>query len=386
MKAIVAAIVVGAVSILLSPCCSNSAKSVAPAAATQAQEISHVKDSANSVDYLVVYGEQLHDAAASFAAYRKSNSCSTAIVGYATVASAFPATATNRPLRGLFNYIDTSWSRAPKHVLLLGDAGWQGVPFADTSVLGDSTFSDAGTDSLLTFSVGRIPASTNDQALAVLDKIKNFEAALPNKVRFIVDNPIQPDPLLYMFVETFHDISSLINGTSFSQDSFLARDYGNDSTMWTASQSDQARTALFQFLDAGNSYVSYLGYGNNAHLSYRGLMNYADINSLTATNVYVMCGSFVTNLFRDTVIARGLLFKENGGAVAVIGNSWYQYVNDEARFQSGFFSGLTQGRCATLGDLFKASALNSAVITVPSSGFPNKTKLLFGDPAMVIHR
>jgi hypothetical protein len=362
--------------------CSNPGKSVAPAV-PQAQEVSNVKVATNSVDYLVVYGDQLHDAAASFAAYRKSSSRSTAIVAYGAVASAFPSTASNRPMRGFFNYVNTSWTHAPKQVLLLGDAGVHGIPFADTLVFSDSsyqdsgTYSDAGTDSLLTFSIGRIPCSTNDQALAVLDKIKNFEAALPNKVRFIVDNPITPDPLTGSFLDAFHAISPLINGTLYSQDSFMVRKFGNDTTMWTDSESHQAKTTLFQFLNSGNGYVSYIGYSAASHLSYRDLLNVSDMASLSAINAYVLSSSFAADVTRDTLLARSMLLQQDGGAVAVIGNSYYQYVTDEERFQSGFFSGLTQGKYATLGDLFKAAVQNNIA---------NKTKLLLGDPAMKIRR
>jgi hypothetical protein len=364
--------------------CSNSGKSVAPSV-PQAQEISSVKDSANSVDYLVVYGEGLHDAAASFVAYRKSISYSAAIVAYSTVASAFPATTGNRPIRCFFNYINSSWAHAPKQVLLLGDAGMHGIPFADTLVFGDTTnsdsgtYSDGGTDSLLKFSVGRIPCATNEQALVVLDKIKKFEANLPNNIRFVVDNSNLTDPLNDMFPSSFHTISALINGTPFSQDSFMVRDFGRDSIVWTDSESNQAKTALFQFLNYGNCFVSYLGHANNAHFSQHDIVNSSDVGSLSAISTFVVCGSFVTDITRDTLLAGEMLLKQNGGAAAVIGNSYYQYMTDEELFQSNFFSGLTQKKYSALGDLFKASAQNSNSIT-------NKTKMLLGDPGMMISR
>jgi hypothetical protein len=377
MKAVVVAVAICCASILYMPGCVNPGKTVAPSVPV-AQEITQVKEPANSVDYLVVYGDQLHDAAASFAAYRKSSSCSTAIVGYNIVASAFPATTSDRPLRSFLNYIDTSWGRVPKHVLILGSAGVHGVPAADTLIEGwDSTCSDGGTDSLLTFSIGRIPCATNGQALAVLDKIKKFESALPNKIKFVVDNSTGSDPLQNAFPDAFHFISPMINGTSFSQDSFIVGDFGSDTMIWTTSESSQAKTALFQFLNSGNGYISYWGHGNNARLSDRNLLNSSDVVSLSAINVYVLCGSFITDFTRDTLLAGALLFRQNSGAVAVIGNSYYQYLSDEEKFQTEMLSRLTQGKYTELGTLFKASAQNR---------ISNKTKMLLGDPAMVIRR
>jgi hypothetical protein len=358
--------------------CSNPAN--IETAVPHASEIAQPAASSNAADYLVVYGDRLHDAAASFAAYRNTPSCSSAIVSYASISAAFPGSTGAQALRAFLLSAKSSWHRAPRFILILGDGKTGGVPVPDTAAsrLSDSYFADADSNADPEYSVGRIPAATNEEALVVLDKIRRFESLSRPNISFIVDDSLPLSvPLTGLFMASFHSILSNASLIPGPVDSFKISNTCLDPvTMYPMANAAQ-KDSLTRFLNRNAGYVSYLGYANHAQLSNTAILTASSTAPLTSVTMDIVCGSGIADFTKDTSLADALLFMKSGGAAAIIGNAGDQYEQEEEQFQTMFFIRLTGGGYATIGELF-----NSIQRTNKDTAPANRSKILLGDPAM----
>ena len=239
-------------------------------------ELGNLKDSANTVDYLVVCADPLVSSAQAFCDYRKTRLEAgldlAALVRLLSINKAFPGS--DSALKDFLRFIWSAWSRPPQYVLLLGadkvngDPG-QGIPTGDTSenasVASDNCFTDANNDSNPEYCLGRIPAQTNAEAITVLDKIRNYEEQSSIKrIALAADDHCQwqaPDgaDALLSFETVMRQISAVLDTGFFQVDSFKLADYVQNCN-WNDSLSGLARADFYSFLNKGAAFFCFIGH------------------------------------------------------------------------------------------------------------------------------
>jgi len=143
----------------------------------------------DSVNYVIVYDDSLDQAAGQIAEYRESTGFRTA---KHSVSDVLPDIVTVYDLVGVINSLlaivkDGLDDDAPVYLLLLGDVPSgpyelnghiPAVPCNNIigGCLTDNDYGDLDGDNVPDVAVGRIPASTNEQALEYLDKLKRHES------------------------------------------------------------------------------------------------------------------------------------------------------------------------------------------------------------------
>lgn len=368
--------------------CSNNNVVEPPLHQNATVEITNLNDTSNTVDYLVICNDSLHSSADSYCLYRKTSRQtgidSAAFVRWSTIKDQFGSSDVSA-LKSFLLYAFKSWKRSPTYVLLLGGdttKNGQCVPVIDTliSLASDNYFSDPNGDGTLDYNLGRIPVENNIQALAVLEKIKTYEAQSNNQVAFIIDDTCQgdaPDIIGEHFYQMFLQTAQLINSSGLKIDSLVLSQYGLGCN-WDNSKTSKARTDLFSLLNKTNGFVNLIGHtGENIFTDEKVLVS-SDTSVLTTNHVYVM-GSNTGNFSKDC-LSKSLLLKENSGAVAVVANSGMTYLNDESDFHKYFYTFLSQKKYSTIGKLFNATNQEF----VKKNGMLTGMKILLGDPAMKI--
>lgn len=347
-------------------------------------EISNPTNSNNTVDYLVICNDSLYNSSLAFCQYRKlhktSHIDSIAIVKWSTIQNAFDST-NYIALKSFLAYTLKSWHKSPQYVLLLGDntVDKHGIPVIDSTISNnsDNYYADANGDGFIDFSMGRIPAQTNAEAIGVLNKIENYEQNIPTRIGFVVNDECQGQSVSPVsFESAFATIESSINSTGTSVDSFFLSSYSHENcTSWNDSLISLARSNLFTFLNKENGFVSLFGYSGTTQFTNQLILVPSDTGKITSNCIYFGT-AYITNYLPKNSLGKSLLLKNGSGAVAVIGG--FGNINLPAKLQQNFFSALLHKEYQTIGDLFAFSLI------VSNDFSDDNAQILLGDPTMII--
>jgi len=256
------------------------------------------------------------------------------------------------------------WKRAPKYVILLGDAtfdprNYLGIgafdyvptkllPTTEMKTAVDDWFSDFANNDLPQIAIGRLPARTLADAQLMIGRIVNRDTSNNTRVSFVVDGT---DAL---FDASAHSLASLV--TPGLQTTF-----------------DQAPVAA----DFESLLITYVGHGSNEFWA-AGSFTGAAASQLTNTKLPVFASLTCLNgYFHDVYqvsMAEALLLNPNGGAVAAWASSSLTEPEPQADMGREFFRQLFAG--ATLGD---ASMRAKAATTDRDV---RRSWILLGDPSM----
>ena len=285
-----------------------------------------------------------------------------------------------------------SWARpSPRYVLLLGDASYDPRNFAGSSPPSPLpalwtktsylwTASDPllaavnGEDGLPDLAIGRLPATTVEQAETLVAKLLAWEDSgqgLAGRAALVADNPDAAGD----FEQDVRDIAQSYLA-SRDPELLLLREHG-----------DALRPRVQEALDSGLSFLSYVGHGGAAVWASENVWNSWDAASLRAQSqqpllVTMNClnGYFVAPAFES--LAESLLKAEGRGAIAAFSPSGLSLDGPAHQYHRALMAELTSGRHARLGD-----AILAAQRTYAESGLmPELLSVyhLFGDPATVI--
>jgi hypothetical protein len=150
--------------------------------------------------------------------------------------------------------------------------------------------------------------------------------------------------------------------------------------------STQANTEIVNDLNNGSALVGYFGHGSVTQWGKDNLFTVKDVASLQngAKVPVVINMTCLTGLFthpRVQSLAETLLWKADGGAVAVLAPTSLTLSDDQSFLSKALVQAYLKDRTARLGDIFV-----QAQREVPTNGAGTqdvlRTFLLFGDPAL----
>jgi hypothetical protein len=363
----------------------NNPASAGPEGGEQpnARTITDLLDTNNATDYLVVAADPLTDAALRFADYHNTNTLDDvsdgAVVKFSSIAAQFPGRA-DSSLKTFLDYAYHSWKNVPLYVLLLGapelSDGSAGIPLADTSIYNnsDNYFSDIDGDRKPDYALGRIPAKSGSQAMAVLEKEKDFETAFPSCVLFVADDTLQVTGISpFKFEEMMEEIMAMIDTSRFGIDTFYLSFFNND-LVWSDPEKVLARDSLIKVLNRGGRFVSMAGHSSAEQFTDEKVFSIGDVQKLTSTNVFYFCGSNINDLSEPDCIGSALLLNDGAGACAVMAADGDDHLTSSEKCQKAFFSNLGKPEFESIGKLFLGS--RTAIFASYNS------VILLGDPAM----
>jgi hypothetical protein len=278
----------------------------------------------------------------------------------------------------------SAWKRAPRFVLLVGDAssdprnylGLGDFDFVPTKLIdtaqmetaSDDWFADFNNDGLPELAVGRLPARTLSESSTMARKIVDYaQLARPEEVLLVTDRNDG-----FNFEAASNDVRALIPSSVVVREVF--RSALDDAT---------AHSQVVQYMDRGPKIVNYIGHGSF------GLWRGSSLTSADAANLgngpnysFVMTMTCLNGQFQDPYadgLAESLIKAEQGGAVAVWASSALtepaaQALMNKEVMRQLFAGAGTTDPPVTLGEaVMRAKALSN-------DGDVRRTWILLGDP------
>jgi hypothetical protein len=357
-----------------------------------APEPSTLRALTNQADYVLIAPRAFLAAAQPLLERRQDQGLTARGVSFEEIASEFGH---GRPsaeaIKSFLAYAFHSWTRpSPRYVLLFGDSSYDPRNFTGTS--GPSplpalwartsylwTASDPqlaavnGEDALPDLAIGRLPATTVEQAEALVAKLMAWEDSgqgLSGPAALVADNP----DLAGDFEADVRDVAL----------SFLP---GRHRLLLLSELAGEMRSRIQDAMNGGLSHLNYVGHGGAAVWASENVWNSWDAPSLQAQSrqpllVTMNClnGYFVAPAYES--LAESLLKAEGRGAIASFSPSGLSLDGPAHQYHRALMAELTSGRHARLGD-----ALLAAQKAYADSGLmPELLSIyhLLGDPAMTI--
>jgi len=349
-----------------------------------------LRAASNRADYLLIAPRAFLAAVEPLVSRRESQGLAARAVALEDVAAEFGGgEASAEAVRAFVSYAFHSWSRpSPRYVLLVGDASYDprrfaaGSPPAPLPALWTRTsylwtVSDPliaavnGEDALPDLAIGRLPASSAEQASTLVAKLIDWEESgqgLSGRATLVADNPdIAGD-----FEADVRDVAqSFFRGRD--PQLLLLREHG-------AGLRAQVQAAL----DEGRGYLGYVGHGGSAVWASENVWNSWDAASLRAqprqpllVTLNCLNGYFVAPSFDS--LAESLVKAEGRGAIAAISPSGLSLDGPAHQYHRALAAELTSGRHERLGD----AVLAAQRVYAESGLMPELLSVyhLLGDPA-----
>jgi hypothetical protein len=347
----------------------------------------------NAADYLAIGPIDLLQPVQPLLDWRSSQGLKTLAVPVDAIYDQFSAGRVDpEAIRSFLQYATTNWSVKPKYVLLVGDASYDTLNVTTTpqanrvptflvqTVFGGETASDVGFaqldgDDKPDLALGRVPAREADQVRAFVAKTLTYEQSAPtgewrSRVLAVADGQ---EPAFQADAQRFLDQFS----TGF-QTTLVSPPAG----------STQANTEIVNDLNGGSALVGYFGHGSVTQWGKDNLFTVKDVATLqngdrlpVVINMTCLAGLFTHP--RVQSLAETLLWKADGGAVAVLAPTSLTLSNDQSFLSKALVQTYLKDRSARLGEVFL-----QAQRAVPTDGAGAqdvlRTFLLFGDPALQI--
>jgi len=354
-----------------------------------------LRSTQNQADYVLVAPRAFLDAAQPLLDRRQSQGLTTFAASLEEIASSFGGGEPSaKAIRDFLSFAYHQWRRpSPRYVLLLGDANHDPRRFNPVSQPSPMPFllqrtsyiwtaSDPalaavnGDDALPDLAIGRLPATTLEQAQTMVAKILDWEAQgqnLDGKAALVADNPDAAGD----FEADARDIES----------SFLA---GRDTTEVFLGQLPNRDVARAQILDAFNqglSLISYVGHGGGAVWAGENILNSSDPASLLAQprqpfmlTMNCLNGYFIAPFYES--LAEGFLKAPGKGTIGAFSPSGLSLDGPAHLYHRALMQEITGGQHQRLGDAILAAQKAYA----QTGAFPELLSVyhLFGDPAMKV--
>jgi hypothetical protein len=370
---------------------------------SQSFNVTNLKDTENTCDFLIVCKSLFQSTAESHAFYRDTNALdeisNPKIALLEDIYSQFPDSASSSAkLMTFLQYCNESWTTSPRFVLFVGEPSPKDsaeknyscptyyslynttpdtsyIPFDDSLCMIDYL--------LIRFeAIGRMPVRTVAEYNTILTKIIAFESRIDyntNSILSIYDDDLTgPDCFNLMSIMNFYGYSFEIesNKPSCYQSRVIQTiDYALDANNVKRFIED----SIVSSISKGTSLISYFGMGGGNKWSDEQIL-LADsiiLKNFNSNSSIFLSFTSRANCFnvRDSCLGTKLLINENGGAVVSIGASGQAYFNSLFDLQSSFWANISQ--CKSIGTaLYLSKTLNRQ----RANAFFN----LLGDPALCI--
>ncbi len=303
-------------------------------------------------------------------------------------------------IRAFLKYSILHWQPVPRFVLLVGDAsydpkGFMGISQANRlptffvqTIFGGETSSDLGFAELtgnnwtgdsvsninpaIQLAVGRIPAQNVSQVATMVRKILNYEKtpAQDWQQRILAVTDVQ-EPRFQEDADAFLEV---------------LKDHYEVELIYPETYPVEPNLTIQQRINQGNLLVVYFGHGSLKMWGKSRLLSTDDVSGLTNGDrlpimLHLTC---LTGLFTHPKIeslAESLLWRENGGAVAVLAPTSLTLPDNQSYLSLGLANALLANPGGTIGEILKQARAG-----MPRGGSGTQdvlnTFLLFGDPAM----
>jgi hypothetical protein len=354
---------------------------------------STLREASNQADYLVIAPRAFLEATTPLVERRRGQGLSSRAVAFEEIVSEFGnGQASGEAIKSFLSYAYHTWRRpSPRYVLLLGDATDDPRRFLSTSWLSPLpalftktsylwTASDPalgavnGADLLPDMAIGRLPATSREQAEALVSKVLAWEESgqgLAGTGVLVADTPDQGGD----FEADVEDIrSAFLAGRA--TETLRVRELGAGT-----------RPAILDAFDEGSSLMSYVGHGGTAVWSSSNVLSTWDAPSLLAQSrqpvlltLNCLNGYFVAPNF--DALPEALLKAEGRGVVAAVSPSGLSLDGPAHEYHRALMAELVSGGHERLGD-----AILAAQTTYAQTGLmPELLSVyhLLGDPAMRI--
>lgn len=247
--------------------------------------------------------------------------------------------------------------------------------------LEDNSGSNMGADKL-SIALGRIPATSRNDASQAVDKIIAYETASPNgtwknNVLFLADDQ---DSAIHM-IQSDAMWKCMLDASS-GQDAFYRKIY-TDQYELVSNVYTQARTEFYRALDEGIMWWNYIGHASPTSLTAESVVTYTDLNNLYLRHLPVVYAATCDFMRWDsgTVSGAEILFRNtDGGVIGAISATRPVYISENGPLSESFGREITQrdetGLLRPLGEIYRRAknAINSNT---------NKLRyVMLGDPAM----
>jgi hypothetical protein len=355
---------------------------------------STLRSASNRADYLLIAPEGFLAAAEPLLVHRASQGLAVKAVSLEEVGREFGhGTASGEAIRSFVSHAYHGWAKpSPRYLVLLGDATYDprflaastAQPSPLPALWGKTTWLWTATDPVLgavngedevpDLAVGRIPATTVEQAEALVGKLLAWEGSgqgLEGKALLVADNPdVAGD-----FEWDVEDIRASFLGDRETE-VLKVGELGADT-----------REAVRAGLDGGLGLLSYVGHGGSAVWASESVWNSWDAASLRAQSrqpllltLNCLNGYFVGTNFES--LAESLVKAEGRGAIAAFSPSGLSVDGPAHQYHRALVGELVSGRHGRLGD-----AVLAAQQAYAQTGLmPELLSVyqLLGDPAMAI--
>ena len=353
-----------------------------------------LKRETNQADYILLGPQELLDVAQPLLDQRTAQGLLTWAVSIDTVFEEF-GFGEPRPeaIKDFLSYAYHHWNApAPRYVVLLGDGTWDFHDVLGTGVgnqvpplmlktryiwaSSDSAYAAVnGSDILPDLAIGRLPASSVEEAHIMVQKILDYENGDANFFRDVV--------LVADNADVAGDFEADADGLAATT---LA---GRNVDKLYLSQLGAAATrdAVLQSFDDGASIVSYLGHGSINLWADEKIFHNKDIPLLASQSqqpfvLTMNClNGFFTLPYFDA-LAEKLVLAEDRGAIATFSPSGLSLNEPAKLFHEAMLEALTSGEHLRLGD----AVLAAQEAYAETGAFPELLSIyhLFGDPALLM--
>lgn len=346
-----------------------------------ANQPSSWRQPSNQADLLVIGHRDFLESVNPLVALRQSQGLAVAVADVEDVFDEFSfGNKTPQAIKDFLSYASTSWQKAPRFVLLVGDAtndprnflGHGDFDFVPTKMIAtqynqtasDGWFADFAGDGLTQMAVGRLPVRTAHEADTMVAKIVGFEQSSGAGGVLLVSDITDG----YDFESTSSELRSLVPSGMRVEE--IRR---------SQTEASAARSQLIESLNRGDKIVNYSGHGS-VEMWRGGILTPADARSLTNNQPLPLFLSMtcLNGYFQDPVsdsLAESLMKAERGGAVAVWASSGFVEPGPQAVMARQMFQLIFGSDSMTVGEMINRAKASVSDIDV------RRTYTLFGDPS-----
>ncbi len=389
----------------------------------------YLRDRRDAVDYILITHASYGEAAEILASWRREhsgegNGFRVAIVDVQDIYDEFSAgrldpTAIRNFLRVAFE----QWnggdpSAAPAYVLLLGDTtfdfrdrlkqgAWVTVPtyegFYDASLMrtvyspqfaSDDWFVlyDPFPDPSLDMAIGRLPADTPARALAMVEKVRNYESTQDTgswrqRATLVADDVCQglrcDYPLMFTHTRQTEALADDVLPVGLERDRVYLYEYGNECIY---DRKPVAAAALRKSIDDGTLIVNYTGHGSEVQLADEKILEPSGVASMTNADrlfFFLTASCSVGKFdFAGEGLSEALVRRPGGGAIAALSATAVAYSPSNAELNRQFFLGTFPDRDFARSRPLGEALVRAKIVMGAFSALNNRRYPLLGDPAV----
>ncbi len=284
-------------------------------------------------------------------------------------------------LKQFLRYAKEHWRRAPRYVLLVGDAtldprNYKGfgkfdliptytMPITFLETASDDWFADFDEDGLPEMALGRLPVRTPEETAVVVKKIVAYSHTAGDwqkRLLMIEDH----DPKQDFDLLEAHAESTIPGGME------IRRAYRRNSSNW--------RQEILSGLSEGQLLVNYIGHGSQSVWANEHTFSGDDALALNNGDrlPFVISMTCLTGLFHDIYgesLAESLLRAPHGGALAVWASTSQSYTEKHGILNETLLESLLSGKAERIGDGVLAAK------AAARGGEARRSWVLLGDPS-----